>query len=191
MSFIIGENMDNFLTIYFIFVVIFFIVIIITYNSFVRLRNMVKAAFSTMDVYLKKRWDLVPNLIEVVAAYAKHEKDVFEKIAELRCVKYNQVPSNKKLKINKQMTEEISKIMAIVENYPDLKANNNFLELNKQLVEIEEDIADSRNYYNAVVREYNTKIECFPNNILAILLSFKQEKMFEIPSCQRKSVIVE
>ena len=170
---------------------IFFLLIIITYNSFVSLKNMVKDSFSNMDVYLKKRWDLIPNLITVVKSYAQHEKDVFTKISELRSIAYNQIPENKKINLNQKLYSELNKIMVIVEAYPELKTNENFLKLNTQLIEIEDDIANSRKYYNAVVREYNTKIETFPNSIIAKIFNFQTEKMFEIDSTQRENVRVD
>lgn len=152
---------------------------------------MVKDSFSNMDVYLKKRWDLIPNLITVVKSYAQHEKDVFTKISELRSIAYNQIPENKKINLNQKLYSELNKIMVIVEAYPELKTNENFLKLNTQLIEIEDDIANSRKYYNAVVREYNTKIETFPNSIIAKIFNFQTEKMFEIDSTQRENVRVD
>lgn len=152
---------------------------------------MVKDSFSNMDVYLKKRWDLIPNLITVVKSYAQHEKDVFTKISELRSIAYNQIPENKKINLNQKLYSELNKIMVIVEAYPELKTNENFLKLNTQLIEIEDDIANSRKYYNAVVREYNTKIETFPNSIIAKIFNFQTEKMFEINSIERENVRVD
>ena len=137
------------------------------YNSLVRLDNTVKEAFSTMDVYLKKRWDLIPNVVETVKGYAKHEKDTLKEVIELRNSAYNNMSNNEKIKTNEQLTTGIGKIMALAESYPDLKANENFRDLNNQLTRIEEDIANSRKYYNAVVRKFNNKVEVFPNNILA------------------------
>ena len=172
-------------------IILFLFMIITAYNSFVSLKNMVKDSFSNMDVYLKKRWDLIPNLMTVVKSYAQHEKDVFTKISELRSIPYNQIPENEKINLNKKLYSELNKIMLIVEAYPELKANENFLKLNTQLIEIEDDIANSRKYYNAVVREYNTKVETFPFNILAMIFNFKTEKMFEINNIQRESVSID
>ena len=144
--------------------------ILVTYNSLIKLNNIVKEAFSTMDIYLKKRWDLVPNLVEVVKGYAKYEKDVFNQITTLRTNTYQNMSMNKKITINEQLTEGISKIIAVSENYPDLKANQNFLELSRDLTKIEDEIANSRKYYNGSVRIFNTKIQVFPNNIVANIL---------------------
>lgn len=162
-----------------IIITILFIYIIIIYNKLIKSRNIVKEAFSTMDVYLKKRWDLIPNLIEVVKEYAKHEKDIFNQVATLRTNIYQNMSINKKITINEQLRQELYKIIAISENYPDLKANQNFLELNKELIKIEDEIANSRKYYNGSVRIYNTKIQVFPNNIIASLFRFKEANMFE------------
>ena len=162
-----------------IIITILFIYIIIIYNKLIKSRNIVKEAFSTMDVYLKKRWDLIPNLIEVVKEYAKHEKDIFNQVATLRTNIYQNMSMNKKITINEQLRQELYKIIAISENYPDLKANQNFLELNKELIKIEDEIANSRKYYNGSVRIYNTKIQVFPNNIIASLFRFKEANMFE------------
>lgn len=153
--------------------------ILVTYNSLIKLNNIVKEAFSTMDIYLKKRWDLVPNLVEVVKGYAKYEKDVFNQITTLRTNTYQNMSMNKKITINEQLTEGISKIIAVSENYPDLKANQNFLELSRDLTKIEDEIANSRKYYNGSVRIFNTKIQVFPNNIVANIFGFKEANMFE------------
>ena len=128
-------------------VVIIAIYFLIQYNSLVKTRNTVKEAFSTMDIYLKKRWDLIPNLVEVVKGYAKHEQQTFEKIISLRTNSYDSLSINKKIDVNKQLTSGISRIMAISENYPDLKANETFLQLSKDLTKVEDEIANSRKYY--------------------------------------------
>ena len=147
------------------------------YNSFVKLNNMVKEAFSTMDVYLKKRWDLVPNLVETVKGYMKHESEVLEKIVELRNSSYDKMSSSDKIDANKELSNELSKLIAVAENYPELKASQNFSDLTRQLSQIEDEIAKSRKYYNGVVRNLNTKVEMFPSNIIASMFNFKTEKM--------------
>ena len=172
-------------------IVILLIYIISTYNKLIRLRHIVEEAFSTMDVYLKKRWDLVPNLVEVVKGYAKHEKDVIENITELRANTYKDMSLNNKIDINNKLEDSVSKIIAISEQYPDLKANQNFLELSKELAKIEEDIANSRKYYNGSVRIFNTNILVFPNNILASAFRFKEAKMFEVSDEEKNNVKVE
>lgn len=161
------------------------------YNSFVKLNNQVKEAFSTMDVYLKKRWDLIPNIVEVVKGYAKHEKDTLKEIVNLRNVSYDQMNDSTKVDVNNKISQELGKIMVIAENYPELKANDNFKDLSKQLLKVEDDIANARKYYNGAVRVYNNKIEMFPSNIVAKLLGYKSKTMFEANADERKNVKVE
>ena len=172
-------------------VLLLLIYILITYNSLIKLNNIVKEAFSTMDVYLKKRWDLVPNLVEVVKAYAEHEKDVFTQITALRANNYQNMSMGNKINVNEQLTQGISKIIAISENYPELKANQNFLELSRDLTKIEDEIANSRKYYNGSVRIFNTKIQVFPNNIVASIFGFKQANMFEAANDEKSNVKVD
>ena len=166
------------------------IYIITTYNKLIKLRHIVEEAFSTMDVYLKKRWDLVPNLVEVVKGYVKHEKDILEKIVKLRVNTYQNMSTANKINVNNQLENDISKIILISEQYPELKANENFLRLSKELTQIEDDIANSRKYYNGSVRIFNTKIQVFPNNILAKIFGFKEENMFEITNEEKDNVKV-
>ena len=167
------------------------IYIITTYNKLIKLRHIVEEAFSTMDVYLKKRWDLVPNLVEVVKGYVKHEKDILEKIVKLRVNTYQNMSTANKINVNNQLENDISKIILISEQYPELKANENFLRLIKELTQIEDDIANSRKYYNGSVRIFNTKIQVFPNNILAKIFGFKEENMFEITNEEKDNVKVD
>ncbi len=164
---------------------------LIQYNSLVKTNNIVKEAFSTMDIYLKKRWDLIPNLVEVVKGYAKYEKETFTKITSLRTDSYDGMSINKKINVNEQLTQGISKIMAISENYPELKASDNFLQLSHNLTKIEDEIANSRKYYNGAVRILNTKIQMFPSNIVANLFGFKQANMFEANAEEKNNVKVE
>ena len=161
------------------------------YNSFVKLNNKVKEAFSTMDVYLKKRWDLIPNIVETVKGYAKHEKDTLKEVVELRNSAYDKMSDDEKIKTNEQLSSGINKIMALAEAYPDLKANENFKDLSKELLKIEDDIANSRKYYNGVVRIYNNKVEMFPSNIFAGLFGYKSKAMFEASANERENVKVE
>lgn len=164
--------------------------ILITYNGLVKLNNYVKEAFATMDVYLKKRWDLVPNLVEVVKGYAEHEKTTIEEVTKIRSSIYDNLSQNDKISTNENLTKVLSNLLAIAESYPDLKANQNFIDLSQQLIKIEDDIANSRKYYNAVIRELNNKIEMFPSNIIAKIFAFKEAKMFEVQADERKSVEV-
>jgi len=174
-----------------VLVVVIIIYLFITYNVFVSLNNLVKEAFATMDVYLKMRWDLIPNLIETVKGYATHETKTLENIVKLRNEVYDNMSLNEKINTNEQLALDIPKLMVLVENYPDLKSNQNFLELSKQLVKIEDDIANSRKYYNGVIRNLNNKVEMFPSNVIAKLFYFKSLKMFEVISDQRENIEVE
>ena len=139
-----------------------------SYNSLVNLRNKVEEAFSTMDVYLKKRFDtmdvylkkrfdLIPNLVEIVKGYAKYESSTLDNIVKLRGQAYNSMSTEEKVEANNKLSGEISKLLAIAENYPDLKANENFRDLTAQLTSVENDIANARKYYNAVVKGMNIK----------------------------------
>ncbi len=172
-------------------IVIILIALLVTYNSFIKLNNKVKEAFSTMDVYLKKRWDLIPNIVETVKGYAKHEQDTLKEIVELRNSSYDKMSDHEKIKTNEQISSDISKIMAIAEAYPDLKASENFKDLSKQLAKVEEDIANARKYYNGTVRIYNNKIEMFPSNIIAKIFGYKSKNMFETSKAERENVKIE
>lgn len=164
--------------------------IIGTYNGLVGCRNSADEAFSTMDVYLKKRWDLIPNLVETVKGYAKHEKDTLQQVIKLRNTPYDGMSVNEKVDLNNQITGAVGRLMALAEAYPDLKANANFQNLSNQLTQIENDIANSRKYYNGAVKNMNNKVQKFPSNIIANMFGFKAYKMFEIASEQRENVQV-
>lgn len=172
-------------------IVLLVIYFLVQYNSLVKTNNIVKEAFSTMDVYLKKRWDLIPNLVEIVKGYAKHEKDTFNEITSLRTNSYDSMTMNNKISVNEQLTQGISRIMAISENYPELKASENFLQLSRNLTKIEDEIANSRKYYNGAVRILNNKIQMFPSNIVASVFGFKQANMFEAVAEEKTNVKVE
>ncbi|MDD2435681.1 MAG: LemA family protein [Bacilli bacterium] len=163
----------------------------LTYNSFIKLNNIVSEAFSTMDVYLKKRWDLIPNIVETVKGYAKHEKDTLEEVISLRNNNYDTMNTSDKINTNEKLKASISKLMLLAESYPELKANQNFLDLSSQLTQVENDIANSRKYYNGSVRIFNDKVQMFPSNIIASILGYKIKKMFEATEDERKSIKVE
>ena len=172
-----------------IILVIYFICV---YNSLVKLNNNVKEAFSTMDVYLKKRWDLIPNLVETVKGYAKHEKGTLEEVVKLRSGAYDKMSTDEKIENNAKLSAGITKIMALAESYPELKANQNFLSLSSDLSNFEEDIANSRKYYNGAVKIFNNKVMMFPSNIVANILGYKEQKMYEVDSDEeRKNVKVQ
>lgn len=179
--------------VYFLIIIIAIILIygFITYNQLVKLNNMVQEAFSTMDVYLKKRWDLIPNLVETVREYAKYEKNILEEIVELRNNSYDQMDKDQKLDTNHRLTKQLNQLLVLAEAYPDLKANDNFRNLSNQLTKIEDDIANSRKYYNGTVRMMNNKVQMFPSNIFAMMTGFKTQKMFEAKENERENVKVE
>lgn len=172
-------------------VAILLIYIISIYNKLIKTKHIVEEAFSTMDVYLKKRWDLVPNLVEVVKGYANHEKDVIEKVIELRTNAYQKMSITNKINTNNELDKDIVKIIAISEKYPELKANENFLELSRELTKIENDIENSRKYYNGSVRIFNTNILVFPNNIVAKIFGFKEVEMFVAKSEEKNNIKVD
>ena len=165
--------------------------LIMTYNAFVKLRNLVSEAFATMDVYLKKRWDLIPNLVEVVKGYAAHESGLLESVTSLRNESYDKMSSAEKISANEKMSAGLSRLLALAENYPDLKASQNFSDLSAELAKTEGEIAQSRKYYNAVVRNLNTKAEVFPSSLVANLFGVKKAAMFEAQAEERASVKVE
>ena len=149
------------------------------YNGLVQNRIRVREAFSTIDVYLKKRYDLIPNLVETVKGYASHEKETFENVTKARNVAMAASDSAGKIEANKQLSQSLLNLFAVAENYPELKANVNFLDLQGNLAKLEEEIAFSRKYYNGTVRVYNTQIQQVPSNIVAGLTGFKEEPFFE------------
>lgn len=170
-------------------IVIVSIYLLVIYNKLIHQINYVREAFSTMDVYLKKRWDLIPNLVEVVKTYAKYEEETLEKITKLRTEAYEELSNDKKIIINEQISNGMSHVIAISENYPDLKANENFLDLCKQLTIVENDIANARKYYNGTVRNLNNTIQKFPSNIIAAIFRFKPENMYAIDSDNERNNI--
>lgn len=164
----------------------------VSYNGFVRAKNDCEEAFSTMDVYMKKRYDLIPNLVETVKGYAKHEQETLEKVIAARNFAQGATTIEDKISGENALTGTLKSLFAISEAYPDLKANTNFLDLQGQLKSVEEDIANSRKYYNAVVKLFNNKCEMFPSNIIARIFNFAAKPMFEVDSEEeRKNVKVE
>lgn len=160
-------------------IILIIIYAFILYNNFISLDNKVKEAFSTMDVYLKKRWDLIPNLVETVKGYAKYEEETLTRVTKLRNNVYNKMTNDEKIINNEELSSDVSKIMALKEAYPELKANENFIDLSNKLTKIEDDIANARKYYNGTVRIYNNKVQMFPNNIFAKIFNYKTKRMFE------------
>ena len=173
-------------------VVILILFVIGSYNKLVKAKMNVEEAFATMDVYLKKRFDLIPNLVETVKGYAKHEKETLEQVVALRNQNYDNMSDDEKVANSVAISQAIPKIMAIAEAYPDLKANTNFLELSSQLQAVENDIANSRKYYNGTVKRYNLAVQTVPSNIIASLFHFEPKTMYEVESSEeRQNVKVE
>lgn len=162
------------------------------YNRLVSLRNTVKSSWSDIDVQLKKRYDLVPNLVEVVKGYAAHEKSLFEKVTEARSMAIRASSPAKKAQAEDMFRETLKSLFAVAEAYPDLKANANFMQLQSQLKDLEDNIEYARRYYNAVVRDYNIHTESVPSNLIASLFRFGKEEFFglEAPELERKPVRV-
>ena len=150
------------------------------YNALIRLRNQVKNAWSQIDVQLKRRHDLIPNLIETVKGYMTHERETLENITKARSAAVDASSVADKSKAESQLSGALGKFNLVVENYPDLKANQNFLELQEELTATENKISFARQAYNDQVLAYNNKIEMFPSNILAGMFNFSKEEFFEI-----------
>ena len=172
-----------------IIIVLILIVVVVAviwlYNGLVNLRNRVKNAWSQIDVQLKRRTDLIPNLVETVKGYAAHEKGVFENVTKARSSLMNATGVKESAEANNQLTGALKSLFAVAENYPDLKASQNFRELQTQLTETEDKIAYSRQFYNDTVLRYNNKVQMFPSNLLASLFKFKEAEFFEIAEGER------
>ena len=182
------------MTLYVILIVIAIVIIggVVIYNKLVRLKNTVKSSWSDIDVQLKKRFDLVPNLVETVKGYASHEKSVFEKVTQARSMAMQASSPAEMAKAENMLRDTLKSLFAVAEAYPELKANTNFLQLQSQLQELENNIEYARRYYNAVVRDYNILIESFPSNLIASGFGFKEEQLFQLeaPETERKAVKV-
>lgn len=158
------------------------------YNGLVTGRMRVKEAWSGIDVQLKRRTDLIPNLVETVKGYAKHERQVFENVTKARAALLAAETPQAKGEANRGLTGALKTLFAVVENYPDLKASENFKDLQRQLEDTEDKIAYARQFYNTNVLDYNTKIKVFPNVLLAQRFGFKEEEFFEAEEEERKKV---
>jgi LemA protein len=161
-----------------VIVIVFWFVIV--YNKFVKDKNLIREAWSGIDVQLKRRNDLIPNLVDAVKAYSGYEKSLFEKIAELRNKTSTQQQVKEKARTENDITKAIINLFAVAEAYPDLKASTNFLDLQKELAETEDQLQYARRYYNGVVRDYNIRVESFPSNLIANTFNYKVEDYFEI-----------
>ncbi|MFR0822873.1 MAG: LemA family protein [Clostridia bacterium] len=173
-------------------IVLLIIAFVVLYNGLVTKRQNVKNAWSQIDVQLQRRFDLIPNLIECVKGYMAHEQSVLEKVTELRTSWANANTVVEKAELDNQLSNALKTIMAVSENYPDLKASQNFSELQEELRTTENKISFSRQFYNDSVTMYNTKLELFPSNIVASMFGFKPETLFEAESQEaRKNVKVD
>ena len=178
-------------------VVVLLVVIIVawiisTYNAFIRLRNNVEEGFSTMDVYMKKRYDLIPNLVETVKGYAKHEEETLSKVIQARNMAMNSATAEEQMKNDNILTGMLKSLFAVSEAYPELQANQNFLDLQNQLKTLETEIANSRKYYNGVVKVYENKREVFPSNLIAKWFKFEEKPFYEVDNEEeRKNVKVQ
>ena len=163
---------------------------IVLYNVLIKLKVRVKEAWSDIEVQLKRRYDLIPNLISTVKGYAKHEQSVFEKVTETRSLAM-QAPQNpeEKGKAENMLSGALKSLFAVSENYPDLKANENFLNLQNELTDTENKIQASRRFFNSTVKDYNIKIQFFPNNIIASMLKMERKDFFEIENKEEKENI--
>ena len=173
-------------------IVLLIIVVIGIYNSLVQARIKVDNAWSQIDVQLQRRFDLIPNFVETVKGYMQHESSTFEKIANLRTSWANSNSVSEKASLNNELSDTLKTIMAVSENYPELKANQNFSELSEELRNTENKISFSRQFYNDTVTMYNTKLEVVPSNIIAGIFNFKPRDLFEAQSDEaRKNVKVD
>ena len=161
-----------------------------TRNSLVALQNNVEEGFSTIDVYLKKRWDLIPNLVETVKGYAAHEQGTFTKVIEARNKAMTATTAEDKIAAENALTGTLKSLFALKEAYPDLKANQQFAMLQSQLTSIENDIAQHRKYYNATVKQFNNKIMFFPSSIIANSMKLTKKPYFEVDASERQNVQV-
>ncbi len=164
--------------------------LILLFNSLIRLKNRTKEAFSDIDVQLKRRHDLIPNLVETVKGYATHERELFEKVTKARAEAINAKGVGEKGKAENMLTDTLKSVFAVAESYPDLKASQNFLKLQEELSDTENKIQAARRFYNGNVRDFNTKTQTFPNNLMAGMLGFKIFEFFQTEEAEKANVQV-
>ncbi|MGN1374688.1 MAG: LemA family protein [Bacilli bacterium] len=172
-------------------VAIIVLFVINTYNTLVGLRNKVKDQWAQIDVQLKRRFDLIPNLVETVKGYAKHESDTLEAVVKARNTYLSASTPEAQMKADGELTQAITKLFALSEAYPELKANENFKQLQSELTSTEDKISYARQFYNDIVMKYNNKIEMFPSNIVAGMFNFKTQAFFEVNEEERQNVKVQ
>jgi len=166
------------------------VIVAVVFNTLIRKRILTQEAWSGIDVQLKRRHDLIPNLVEVVKGYMKYESGVLERVTELRSQAANTTAIKEKAALENDITQAIKKIFALVEAYPDLKASQQFLQLQTNLTAVEDEIQLSRRYYNGTVRDYNIAAETFPNNIIAGAFGFQKQEFFELETATDRAVPV-
>ncbi len=175
-----------------IVIAVIIVALVVMYNSLIQARIKVDNAWSQIDVQLQRRFDLIPNFVETVKGYMTHEKETFEKIAELRTSWSNTENVSEKAKLDGELSNALKTIMAVSESYPDLKANQNFSELSEELRNTENKISFARQFYNDSVTIYNTKLEVFPSNVIAGMFKFKARDLFNAESDEaRKNIKVD
>jgi len=175
-----------------IIVAIVVVAIIALYNGLIRLKNRVDEAWADIDVQLKRRYDLIPNLVETVKGYATHEQGTLDKVIQARNAAMNAGNSDNleaKLKAENALSSTLKSIFALSEAYPDLKANQNFLELQRELTDTEDKIQAARRFYNTNVRDFNTKLQVFPTNVFGKMLGFSDRKFFEVADAKEREVV--
>ena len=175
-------------TLYLILVILVLIIlwIILTFNGLVRRRNRTKEAWADIDVQLKRRYNLIPNLVNTVKGYAAHEREVFEKVTEARTRAMGAKTLEEKGKAENILTDTLKTLFAVAENYPQLKASDNFLELQRELRDTEDKIQAARRFYNSNVRDLSIKLESFPANIIASIFRFKKRELFELTEAEER-----
>lgn len=171
----------------FVFIIVF---IISVYNSLVTLKVKIQEAWSQIDVQLKRRTDLIPNLVETVKGYASHEKEVFEKVTQARAALMSASGPKEAGEADQMLGGALKNLFAVAESYPELKAQASFGELQKELADTEDKVAYSRQFYNSVVRQYNEKIAVFPNSLVAGFFKFQPQEFFEVQEAERENVEV-
>jgi LemA protein len=169
-------------------IVILVIIFVATYNGLVRLRNQVKNAWAQIDVQLKRRHDLIPNLVETVKGYMKHERETLEAVTKARNLaqQLSSAGAGERAKAEGELSSALARLLAVVERYPDLKANQNFLALQEELTSTENKISFSRQFYNDSVLNYNNKTQMFPSNIIASMTGFKAGEFFEVTAAEER-----
>ena len=172
-----------------IIIIVVIVLIIIwavgAYNSIIRLRNNRENAFADIDVQLKQRYDLIPQLVETVKGYAKHESSVLQNVTNARAAAMSATTIDDKIKADNALTSALAGLKVSLEDYPDLKANQNFMQLQNEIADIENKLAAARRYFNSATREFNNAIQTFPSNIIAGMFHFQAETMYEVPKEQR------